>query len=49
MINCEEFLKIADQFKLGELDTEKPHPDTMNLSDLAKDDFELKRREVIYF
>jgi len=38
MINCEKFLEIADQFKLGELDTEKPHPDTMNLSDLAKND-----------
>jgi len=38
MINCEKFLSVADQFKLGELDTEKPHPDTMNLSDLAKND-----------
>ena len=31
-----DFLKIADQFKLGELTTEKRHPLTMNLSLLSK-------------
>ena len=34
---CEEFLKVAPQFKLGRLDTERPHPDTINLSALARD------------
>ena len=34
---CEEFLKVAPQFKLGRLDTERPHPDTINLSTLARD------------
>ena len=35
---CEEFLNVAHQFKLGDLDTEQPHPHTANLSALAKDD-----------
>ncbi|MCX8052191.1 MAG: hypothetical protein N3B12_00135 [Armatimonadetes bacterium] len=33
-----EFLKIADQFKLGVLLTESSHPVTANLSDVAKRD-----------
>ncbi len=32
---CETFLAIASQFQLGDLDTEKPHPLTRNLSELA--------------
>ena len=31
-----EFLKIADQFKLGALTTEQSHPVTANLSSVAK-------------
>ena len=34
----EEFLKIADQFKLGALTTESSHPVTANLSDVARKD-----------
>ncbi len=34
----EEFLKIADQFKLGVLLTESSHPVTANLSEVAKRD-----------
>ncbi len=34
----EEFLKIADQFKLGSLTTECSHPVTANLSDVARQD-----------
>ena len=33
-----EFLKIADQFKLGALTTESSHPVTANLSEVAKQD-----------
>lgn len=33
-----DFLKIADQFKLGALTTETSHPVTANLSDVAKQD-----------
>lgn len=33
-----EFLKIADQFKLGALTTETSHPVTANLSEVAKQD-----------
>ena len=33
-----EFLKIADQFKLGALTTEMSHPVTPNLSEVAKQD-----------
>ena len=33
-----EFLKIADQFKLGALVTESSHPVTANLSEVAKQD-----------
>ena len=38
---CEAFLKIADQFKLGSLDTEKTQPLTENLSEEAKTDLPL--------
>lgn len=34
----DEFLKIADQFKLGALTTESSHPVTANLSEVAKAD-----------
>lgn len=34
----DEFLKIADQFKLGALTTESSHPVTANLSEIAKAD-----------
>lgn len=41
------FLEIADQFKLGDLVTERQHPETTELSELAKEDprkaFELIR------
>lgn len=33
---AEEFLKISQQFRLGALPTETPHPNTINLSDDAK-------------
>ena len=33
-----DFLKIADQFKLGALTTESSHPVTANLSEVAKQD-----------
>lgn len=36
--NADEFLDMADQFRLGELPTEQPHPLTANLSELAKHD-----------
>jgi N-acetylmuramic acid 6-phosphate etherase len=32
----EEFLKICDQFRLGELPTEQPHPETIGLAELAQ-------------
>lgn len=35
---AEEFLACAADFQLGELDTEQPHPLTVNLSDLCRDD-----------
>ena len=35
---AEEFLRIASQFRLGVLDTEKPHPQTANLSELVARD-----------
>ncbi|MDW8310838.1 MAG: hypothetical protein RMK20_15815, partial [Verrucomicrobiales bacterium] len=34
----QEFLKIADQFKLGALVTESPHPVTANLSEVVRRD-----------
>lgn len=33
---AEEFLKVSEQFRLGGLPTESPHPKTLNLSDDAK-------------
>jgi N-acetylmuramic acid 6-phosphate etherase len=35
---AESFLKISTQFRLGDIDTEKPHPKTKELSSLAKTD-----------
>jgi len=35
---AEQFLEIAPQFRLGELDTEKPHPGTRDLSRLVEQD-----------
>jgi N-acetylmuramic acid 6-phosphate etherase len=35
-MNPEAFLKISDQFRLGELVTEQPHPETTNLAELAQ-------------
>ncbi|MCR9203523.1 MAG: hypothetical protein NXH75_03030 [Halobacteriovoraceae bacterium] len=35
-IKAQNFLKIADQFKLGELVTESPHPFTLGLSQMVK-------------
>ena len=35
---ADEFLKIADQFKLGALVTESSHPVTADLSEVAKRD-----------
>jgi len=35
---ADAFLKISSQFRLGELDTEKPHPKTTELSSLVKTD-----------
>ena len=34
--NCENFLSVCSEYKLGELPTEHPHPLTKNLSELAK-------------
>ena len=34
----QDFLKIADQFKLGALTTESSHPVTANLSEVARQD-----------
>ena len=35
---ADDFLKISPQFRLGDLDTEKPHPKTTELSYLVKND-----------
>src|SRR5712671_6519419 len=35
---AEEFLKVSDQFKLGDLITEASHPTTATLSDTASND-----------
>lgn len=37
-MRAQEFLKISDQFRLGELITESSHPITANLSEVAKED-----------
>lgn len=42
----EEFLKIADQFKLGALVTESSHPATANLSETAKRDIAAGLKEL---
>ena len=36
-MNPEDFLKVSDQFRLGELVTEQPHPETIGLAELAQD------------
>jgi N-acetylmuramic acid 6-phosphate etherase len=36
--NVEEFLKVKNQFQLGNLLTESPHPATLNLSSLTQSD-----------
>ncbi|MEX0325734.1 MAG: hypothetical protein AB3N33_06565 [Puniceicoccaceae bacterium] len=35
-MNPEDFLKVSDQFRLGELVTEQPHPETVGLAELAQ-------------
>lgn len=42
----DEFLKIADQFKLGALVTESSHPATANLSETAKRDIAAALKEL---
>lgn len=42
----DEFLKIADQFKLGALVTESSHPVTANLSDTARGDIAAGLRQL---
>jgi len=37
---AESFLKISSQFRLGDIETEKPHPKTTELSTLAKTDLQ---------
>lgn len=37
-MDLEEFLRVSDQFKLGDLITEKPHPHTVGLAELAQTD-----------
>jgi N-acetylmuramic acid 6-phosphate etherase len=37
----EEFMHICDQFRLGELVTEQPHPHTIGLAELAQDNLPL--------
>ncbi|MBN2505239.1 MAG: hypothetical protein JXQ71_00955 [Verrucomicrobia bacterium] len=41
-----EFLNVADQFKLGVLVTESPHPVTANLSDVAREDIAAGLRQL---
>lgn len=48
----DEFLAVAHQYQLGDLDTEGQHPFTVSLSELAKDDLgeairELQRVDVL--
>lgn len=40
MTNADDFLKQKHLFQLGDLPTETPHPDSVNLSELAKTDLE---------
>lgn len=37
-MDAESFLKVSDQFRLGELVTELPHPETTGLAELSRDD-----------
>lgn len=37
-MTVEAFLRISDQYRLGELPTEQPHPETIGLAELARDD-----------
>ncbi len=39
-MDAESFLKVSDQFRLGELVTEQPHPETVGLAELAQGDLE---------
>ena len=34
----ESFLRISDQFRLGDLPTEQPHPETVGLAEFAQTD-----------
>lgn len=38
MISKQEFLSVHSQFRLGELETEQPHPHTVGLAELARSD-----------
>lgn len=37
-MTAEAFLRISDQYRLGDLPTEQPHPETIGLAELARDD-----------
>jgi len=37
-MDAESFLRVCDQFRLGELVTEQPHPETVGLAELAQSD-----------
>lgn len=37
-MTVDAFLRIADQYRLGDLPTEQPHPETIGLAELARDD-----------
>lgn len=37
-MTVDAFLRIADQYRLGDLSTEQPHPETTGLAELARDD-----------
>ena len=37
-MDAESFLRVSDQFRLGELVTEQPHPETVGLAELARHD-----------
>ena len=38
---CKDFLSVANQFKLGALRTEQPHPLTVELSQMAQSNLQL--------
>jgi hypothetical protein len=46
---ADKFLSIADQFKLGRLVTEQPHPATNNLSSLAADNLPEAIRRLRFY